>query len=107
MNDSLKNFMHQFYRYTSGEISYEEAMSYVPKSNTLRKANTMSVTVEKIIKIYDDTTGELIQIGPDSDGLELVEITYRDSDGNPLATITANVKQVVELGKAIRYLYGD
>ena len=39
----------------------------------------MAFSSEKSIRIYDDSTGDFIHIGPDHDGLGLVEI-YR-SDG--------------------------
>ena len=38
-------------------------------------------SVETVRKVYDDSCGEHIYIGPDADGLDLVELRYVDSKG--------------------------
>ena len=42
----------------------------------------MPYSLETIKRIYDDTTGDYLEIGPDSDALDLVEI--RAVHTNPL-----------------------
>lgn len=37
-------------------------------------------TVENVRRIYDDTTGDYVEVKPDADGLDLVEI--RSMNGN-------------------------
>ena len=38
-------------------------------------------SVETVRKVYDDSCGDHIYIGPDADGLDLVELRYVDSKG--------------------------
>ena len=38
-------------------------------------------TLETIQRIYNDGSGEYIEIGPDADGLDLITIADVDSDG--------------------------
>jgi hypothetical protein len=36
----------------------------------------MTFTIERVIKIYDDSNGDYIYVGPDADGMDSVEIRY-------------------------------
>lgn len=38
-------------------------------------------SLELVMKIYNDNTGEAIEVGEDKDGLGMVEILYRDDKG--------------------------
>lgn len=38
-------------------------------------------SIERLIRVYDDDTGSYIQIAPDSDGLDLVEIRQVTAKG--------------------------
>lgn len=38
-------------------------------------------SVETVRKVYDDSCGDHIYVGPDADGLDLVELRYVDSKG--------------------------
>ena len=38
-------------------------------------------SVETVRKVYDDSCGEHIYIGPDADGFDLIELRYVDSKG--------------------------
>lgn len=38
-------------------------------------------TLEKLYEVWDDETGDHFEIGPDRDGLDLVEIRLKDKDG--------------------------
>jgi len=38
-------------------------------------------TVETVRKVYDDSCGDHIYVGPDAEGLDLVELRYVDSKG--------------------------
>ena len=66
----------------------------------------MRMTVERVIKIYDDDTGNHFYVGPDADGLDSVEIRDVSSDGKIDARIFMNKEQAVEVAKAILELYG-
>ena len=52
----------------------------------------MEYSVEHVIKIWIDDTGERIQICEDNDGLGLTEIRYYDPDGKCQARITMDEK---------------
>lgn len=41
----------------------------------------MAQTIETVYKIWDDESGERIEVGPDRDGLELIEIRYYNQKG--------------------------
>lgn len=70
-------------------------------------------TTEKSIKIYDDTTGDYILVGPDPDTGEAVEIAsfvHSKSDnttGREAGIILADPEQALEVAKAIFELYGS
>lgn len=38
-------------------------------------------SLEKVFRIYDDTTGDYLEIGPDMDALELVELRAYTNTG--------------------------
>jgi len=65
----------------------------------------MSYTTEKFIRVYDDKIGSYIEVGPDGDGLDLVDISYNE-DNRKISFIT-NQEHAVEMAKAILELYGD
>ena len=65
----------------------------------------MSFTVEDVIKVWDDETGEHIYIGPDGDGLELVELRYVEADGKCHQRMTFQKEQALLVADAIRKLY--
>lgn len=44
-------------------------------------------TVEKPLQVWNDSTGERYEIGPDRDALDLVEIRSYDSDSKVAARI--------------------
>lgn len=50
-------------------------------------------TLEKMFEVWNDRSGECIQIGPDRDGLDLLEIRQRDSENNITGRITFNREQ--------------
>lgn len=70
-------------------------------------------TAEKSIKIYDDTTGDYIQVGPDADTGEAVEIAsfvHSQSDnstGREAGIILADPEQAVAVARAILDLYDN
>jgi hypothetical protein len=68
-------------------------------------------STETVIKIYDDTSGGYIQVGPDTDGLDLVDITcvesYAKSQKDWISLPWMDKEQAVLLAKAILKLYGS
>ena len=50
----------------------------------------MNYTVELHFRVYDDSCGEYVFIGPDADGLGLCDIRYCDKNGIPYNRITAS-----------------
>lgn len=68
-------------------------------------ANTF--TKEHVIKVWDDSNGTHVYVGPDADGLELVELRYIDEDGEIGDRITMPSEQAVKVAEAILELYGN
>ena len=66
----------------------------------------MAFTKERVIKIWNDKTGEHVDVGPDADGLDLVEIVSRDSTGTAEARLTMQREQALLVAAAIVELYG-
>jgi len=54
-------------------------------------------TLERVWQIWNDQEGECIEIGPDRDGLDLIEVRYRDSEGKIGQAVTFNNEQFVLL----------
>lgn len=42
---------------------------------------TMKFTLEILREVWDDESGDHIEIGPDRDGLGCIEIRYKDKNG--------------------------
>lgn len=51
-------------------------------------------SLEMKFQIWDDDHGERIEIGEDPDGLDMMEIRQRDTDGKILASIRMNEESV-------------
>lgn len=66
-------------------------------------------TAEKIVQVYNDEVGSYIYVGPDADGLDLVEIRSYFSDGKiecgGNARITMPPEQAILVARAILELY--
>lgn len=45
-------------------------------------------SLEKVFRIYDDTTGDYLEIGPDMDALELIELRAYTSAGDIVQRFT-------------------
>ena len=48
----------------------------------------MRYSLETVYKVCNDDTGEVIEVGPDPDGLDLVEIRSRIDDGTVTSSMT-------------------
>ncbi len=59
-------------------------------------------SLEKMFEIWNDTTGECLQIGPDRDGLDLIEIRMKDDTGKTNDRITMTKEQARLLADAIQ-----
>lgn len=66
----------------------------------------MSYSLEKMFQIWNDRTGERIEIGPDRDGLDLIEIRFYAVDSKQPTFIIFNQEQVPLLIQALRGLTG-
>jgi hypothetical protein len=66
----------------------------------------MTYTVETVIQVWDDSTGERIEVGPDRDGLELIEIRYVTDDGKISSGITMTPEQALLVADAVKKLCG-
>ena len=64
----------------------------------------MNISVEHIVKIHNDTTGERWDVGPDKDGLDLVEINYLDKN-KECGSLLMPQEVAHELAKAIQELF--
>jgi len=51
-------------------------------------------SLEVMCEIWDDGTGDRFEIGPDRDGLDMVEIRFRDRDGSTGPALSFDVEQV-------------
>ena len=69
----------------------------------------MGFSAEKSVRVYDDTSGEYVYIGPDADGLDLVELRSYDATGQieskGAARITMPIEQALLVAEAILYLH--
>jgi hypothetical protein len=64
-------------------------------------------TIERVIKVYDDDNGEYVYVGPDGDGLDMVELRAY-TEGNRITSRLAMTKeQALLVAKAIKELYGE
>lgn len=64
-------------------------------------------SAEKCIKVWNDGTGERIEIGPDSDGLELCQVRSYTDTGDIGPQFVMQPKQAVLVANAIIELFGD
>jgi hypothetical protein len=62
-------------------------------------------SLETVYNIYSDRDGRRISVGPDSDGLELIEII--DHEPKPTVRITLEPEHVRLLSDALKRAYSD
>lgn len=63
-------------------------------------------SLEKLFQIYNNNSGDCIEVGPDGDGLDLIEIRIRD-DGKVRQSISFTFEQAPLILKAITELVQD
>ena len=61
----------------------------------------MNYSLETSYQIWNDSTGERIEVSPDRDALGLVEIRSITDDGKPVANVVLNKEQVRLLIQAL------
>jgi hypothetical protein len=66
----------------------------------------MGFSLETVQEVWDDSTGERVEIGPDRDGLDLIEIRYRNPEGKIGARISMTKEQAALVGKALMRALG-
>lgn len=62
----------------------------------------MSYSLEKVNQIWDNELGDRIEVGPDRDGLDLIEIRYVNPDGEVQQGITLRGEQVNMVIEALK-----
>ena len=67
----------------------------------------MKFYLEKIIQVWNAETGEHIDVGPDQDGLDLVEIKIYDETNHCTNNFTMPQEQALLLADAVYKLYGS
>lgn len=67
----------------------------------------MPHSLEKMYQIWDDRQGDCVEVGPDRDGLDLLEIRYRSERGKIGDRITLNFEQAKMLIQALTDLVDD
>lgn len=67
----------------------------------------MPYTLERVINIWDDESGQHIYVGPDADGLDLVELREIDSYGKITHRFTLTKEYALAVANAILELYGN
>lgn len=65
-------------------------------------ANENRYTLETMYQIWNDRTGEHIELGPDRDGLELFEIRSYTDDGKITQRVVLTREQLILLRDAIQ-----
>ncbi|MDD1710161.1 MAG: hypothetical protein LUQ37_04535 [Methanoregulaceae archaeon] len=73
------------------------------ESEIARTENQMSdrLTIEKVYKIWDDETGDHLYVGPDGDGLDLIEFRDVAKDGqisNRFTMTKAQFERILKIG---------
>ena len=63
----------------------------------------MSYTLETLYEIWDDKTGNKIEVGPDRDALDLIEIRAID-DGKRVSDVTLTREQAALVSNALQAL---
>jgi len=58
-------------------------------------------TLENVDRIWDDDTGECIEVGPDNDGLDLLEIRSYTKDKKLCGSITFTLDQAKLVATAL------
>lgn len=64
-------------------------------------------SLEHLFELWDDDNGSRIEIGPDRDGLNLVEIREKDEKSNFIARITMTAEQALLAAAAIKQVAED
>lgn len=64
-------------------------------------------TVDRVIRIWDDTEGESITVGPDGDALGLVELRALNRDGKVIREITFSREEGLLVIQALAEYCGD
>jgi len=59
-------------------------------------------TMELIRKIWNDKTGESLEVGPDSDSNGLVEVRSRDDQGKIMNRLSMTPEQALLVAEAIK-----
>jgi hypothetical protein len=62
--------------------------------------------METLIQVWDDKHGCRVEVGPDRDGLDLVEIRSYADDGKLHTSIAMQPEQALLVAKAIFQLHG-
>ncbi len=65
----------------------------------------MNFSVEHTIQVWNDETGERVEISPDRDGLGLVLISFVGDDGKRRDSISMPPEQATLVARAILNLY--
>ena len=74
---------------------------------TFLDTSDMPYSAETVHQFWNDTTGERYEIGPDRDGLGLVEIRSIDSIGKTVQAVTMPVAVATWISKILSKEYGE
>jgi len=61
----------------------------------------MGYTKERMYQVWDDKHGDRIEVGPDRDGLDLLEIRQYGDDGKLTASVTMTKERALLVAEAI------
>lgn len=64
-------------------------------------SNNMSYSFETVQQVWDDKSGERIEIGPDRDALELIEIRHVSNEGKTGQSVVMTKEQAELVYKAL------
>ncbi len=61
----------------------------------------MPFTMEHLYEIWNDDNGDRVEIGPDRDSLDMVEIRWKDQEGNIMSRMVFPPEMVPLIIKAL------
>lgn len=62
----------------------------------------MSHSLEVFMRIYDDDTGDYYQIGPDGDGLDLVQLSAHQKGGEEYSSFVMPIEAAMKFSEALQ-----
>lgn len=62
----------------------------------------MSHSLEVFMRVYDDDTGDYYQIGPDGDGLDLIQLSAHEKSGRECGGFVLPLEAAMKFSEALQ-----